>query len=75
MIATATRVALVVTCDIEEGISAVLRMRGFDGLTSEQRVAVLKESPDDIDLFRFSLSDVYFEMRKSIGVALRSQPS
>jgi hypothetical protein len=72
-ISTATRVALLEACDIAEALATMLRARGFDDLTDEQRQAVFRESPEDLDLFRFALSDAYFELRQSLGLALRSQ--
>lgn len=68
---TAGRVALLLACDIDDAINAMLRLRGFDDITDEQRTAVLLESPEELDLFRFALSDAYFTLRESLGVALK----
>lgn len=71
-LSTAARTALVVTCDIEEAIAAMLRVRGFDDVTDEQRPSVLRESPEELDLWTFALSESYFKLRASLGIALRS---
>ncbi|MEM6730520.1 MAG: hypothetical protein AAF658_03140, partial [Myxococcota bacterium] len=71
-LSTAARTALVVTCDIDEAISAMLRLRGFDDVTDDQKPAVLRESPEELDLWKFALSETYFKLRASLGIALRS---
>ncbi len=71
-LSTAARTALVVCCDIDEAIAAMLRLRGFDDVTDEQKPAVLRESPEELDLWTFALSDVYFKLRASLGIALKS---
>ncbi|MEO1173330.1 MAG: hypothetical protein AAFX94_14955, partial [Myxococcota bacterium] len=71
-LSTAARTALVVCCDIEDAISAMLRLRGFDDVTDEQRPMVLRESPEELDLWKFALSDAHFKLRASLGIALRS---
>ncbi len=70
-LATAGRVALLLSCDVEDAIAAVLRLRGFDDVGDDQRAAVLLESPEALDLFRFSLSANYFKLREALGMALR----
>lgn len=70
-LASANRVALLVSCDIEDAISAMLRVRGRDDATEEQRRAVLAESPEELDVLRFALSDAYFKLREGLGLALR----
>ncbi|MEO0815461.1 MAG: hypothetical protein AAFY60_21560, partial [Myxococcota bacterium] len=70
-LSTAARTALVVTCDVDEAISAMLRLRGFDDVTDDQKPAVLRESPEELDLWKFALSDAYFKLRASLGIALR----
>jgi magnesium-transporting ATPase (P-type) len=72
-LASAGRAALVVACDVAEALEALLRMRGVDyELTDEQRLSVLREIPEDIDMLRFAVSDEYFALRRSLGLALRS---
>ncbi|MBI3179550.1 MAG: hypothetical protein HYZ27_07795, partial [Deltaproteobacteria bacterium] len=68
---TAGRVALTLACDVEDAMTALLRLRGFDDVTDEQRAVVIQESPEALDLFRFALSDKYFKLRQSLGLALR----
>jgi hypothetical protein len=48
-------------------------MRGFDDLTNEQRLAVLQESPEELELLRFAMSDAHFASRQALGLALRRQ--
>jgi len=68
---TATRVALLVACDVEDAIGALLKSRGVDDLGDDQRIAVVRELPDALDLMRFATSETYFKMRQSLGLALR----
>ena len=67
---TANRVAMMVSCDIEEAITALLRSRGFED-TESARAPVLQEAPDLLDLYRFAQSEAYFELRQVLGLALR----
>lgn len=71
-LSTAARTALVVCCDIDEAIAAMLRLRGFDDVADDQKPAVLRESPEELDLWTFALSDEYFKLRASLGIALKS---
>jgi tetratricopeptide (TPR) repeat protein len=68
---SAGRVALLLTCDVEDAISALLRFRGMDDLTDEQRLAVIQESPEALDLLRFACSEGFFKLRQALGLALR----
>ena len=70
---TAARAALLASCDIGEAIAAIFRMRGFEDLTEEQRKDVIRESPEDLDLIRFAVSDAHFRLRQQLGLALRKQ--
>ncbi len=70
-LATAGRVALLLSCDVDDAIAAVLRLRGFDDVGDDHRASVLLESPEALDLFRFSLSNNYFKLREALGIALR----
>jgi hypothetical protein len=70
-LATAGRVAMLLSCDVEDAIAAVLRLRGFDDVGDDQRASVLLESPEALDLFRFALSSNYFKLREALGMALR----
>ncbi|HET6344633.1 MAG TPA: hypothetical protein VFH51_06860, partial [Myxococcota bacterium] len=70
-VATANRAALLLCADIDEAITALLAARGFDASAAADRAAVLKEAAEELDLFRFAQSDSYFNLRKSLGLALR----
>ncbi len=70
-LATAARVAMLLSCDVEDAIAALLRLRGFDDIADDQRAAVLLESPEALDLLRFALSPSYFKLREALGMALR----
>ncbi len=70
-LSTAGRVALTLACDIEDAMTALLRLRGFDDVTDEQRAVVIQESPEALDLFRFALSEKFFKLRHTLGLALR----
>ena len=61
---SANRTALLVAGDIQEAMSALLRLRSLD-------VTDISTNPETLDLLRFSLSSPYFEIRKVMGVALR----
>ena len=49
-----------------------MRSRGFEDLTDDQRLAAIRESAEDTDLIRFALSETHFELRQSLGLALRT---
>ena len=70
-LATASRTAMLVSCDVEEAVTAVLRLHGFDDMDDEQRVALLREAPEELDLMRFAVSEHYFKLRQALGLALR----
>jgi hypothetical protein len=70
-VSTASRTAMLVSCDVEEAVSSLLRLHGFDDLTDEQRVAVLQEADEELDLMRFATSELYFKLRQALGLALR----
>jgi len=68
---TAGRVAMLLSADVEEAVSALLRLRGMDDLTDDQRVAVIRESPEAMDLMRFACTEHYYKLRQALGLALR----
>jgi hypothetical protein len=68
---SAGRVALIVSCDVEEAIAAMLRVKGFDEVADEQRAAVIRESPDAFDLFKFGLSEAFVREREALGLAIK----
>ncbi len=70
-LSTAARTAMLVSCDVEEAVAAMFRLRGFDDVTDDQRVAMLQEAPEELDLVRFAVSEPYFKLRQSLGLALR----
>ncbi|MEE8408123.1 MAG: hypothetical protein V3T05_00830 [Myxococcota bacterium] len=70
-LATAGRIAMLLSCDVEEAVNAVLRVRGFDDVSDDQRVMVIRESPEALDLMRFAISESYFQLRQALGLALR----
>ncbi|MBI5508386.1 MAG: tetratricopeptide repeat protein [Deltaproteobacteria bacterium] len=70
-VATAGRVAMLLSCDVEEAIAAVLRLRGVDDVTDDQRAAVIRELPEALDLLRFASSEPFFKLRQTLGLALR----
>ncbi len=70
-ISTASRTAMLVSCDVEEAVSALLRLHGMDDLSDEQRVPVLQEADEELDLMRFATSELYFKLRQALGLALR----
>ena len=68
---SATRAAMLASCDVADAIGAILRLQGFDDLTDDQRLAVLRESPEAFDLFTFAVSTPFMQLRQSLGLALR----
>jgi tetratricopeptide (TPR) repeat protein len=72
---SAGRVAMLLSCDVEEAVAALLRLRGMDDLTEEQRAAVIRESPEAMDLMRFAVSEHFYNLRQSLGLALRRSTS
>lgn len=70
-LATATRVAFLYTCDVADAITILLKQRGFDEGSDDQRLIVIRESPEARDLLAFATSEVYFKLRAAIGRALR----
>ena len=70
-IATANRIGLLLTCDIDEAVTALLHARGFDDMGGAPRAPVLKEAHEELDLFRFAQSDAFFTLRSALGLALR----
>jgi len=74
-ILTAGRIAMLVSCDVEEAVGAILRLRGMDDLADDQRAAVIQESPEAMDLMRFACSEDFFKLRQALGLALRQAKS
>ena len=70
-LASASRLALVLACDIDEAITALLRARKTEQKGSKPRAVSLKEAPEEMDLFRFAQSEQYFTLRQNLGIALR----
>jgi tetratricopeptide (TPR) repeat protein len=70
-LATAGRVALLLSCDVEDGVNALLRLRGVDDVSDDQRPSVIRELPEAMDLLRFGTSEPFFRLRQSLGLALR----
>lgn len=68
---SATRTALLVSCDIEEALGAMLHLHGFEDIDDGQRAGVLQEAPEELDLIRFAVSEPYFKLRQALGLALR----
>ena len=68
---TAGRVAMLLSCDVEEAVSCLLRLRGMEDITEDQRASVLAEAPECVDLMRFAVSENYFKLREALGLALR----
>jgi hypothetical protein len=68
---TAGRVAMLLSCDVEEAVNSLLRLRGMDDITEDQRISVIRESPEAMDLLRFACSENYYKLRQSLGLALR----
>jgi tetratricopeptide (TPR) repeat protein len=68
---TAGRVAMLLSCDVEEAVNCLLRLRGMDDITEDQRIAVIRESPEAMDLLRFACSENYYKLRQTLGLALR----
>jgi len=70
-LSSASRTAMLVACDVEEGLAALLKLRGFDDIDDDQRLALLREAPEELDLLRFAVSEPYFKLRQALGLALR----
>ena len=68
---SASRLALLLACDIDEAITALMRARKAEQQGSKSRAALLKDASEEMDLFRFAQSEQYFTLRQNLGVALR----
>jgi hypothetical protein len=72
-LATACRTALLLTCDLSEAIETLSRLYDRDVDTYEQRIEVVGEIPELLDLMRFGTSETYFQLRRRMGLSLDSE--
>ena len=66
----ANRVALLLSGDVEEAITGLLRVEGRQTLYEDGRGALAHGSAQSRDLIDFSTSEAFFEVRQSLGLLL-----
>ncbi|MDP7039845.1 MAG: hypothetical protein QGI45_11850 [Myxococcota bacterium] len=69
---TADRVALLLSCDVDEALEALFRYRNIE-LGKTGRLKLFQNYPPARELFRFAVSEAYFDLRQRLGWTLRLQ--
>ena len=71
VIAKSGRVALLLTCDLSEAVSAICREAGQETASYEERMRAIKETPELLDLIEFGLSEEFFRLRRELGLSVK----
>ena len=67
---SADRVALLLSCDVDEALEALFRYRNIQ-LGKTGRLKLFQNYPPARELFRFAVSEAYFDLRQRLGWTLR----